>query len=77
VIANPISREHEIPRDVLDGWTDAALSEADAAGVRGKDVTPFLLSRLHGLSAGATEEANKQLVWSNVRAAARIAKALA
>jgi len=39
-------------------------------------VTPFLLAHLHALSAGATEEANKQLVWSNVRLAARIAGAL-
>ncbi|MDO8915328.1 MAG: pseudouridine-5'-phosphate glycosidase [Coriobacteriia bacterium] len=76
VVANPIAPEHEIQRATLDGWTDAALAEADAAGIRGKDVTPFLLGRLHALSGGATEEANKQLVWSNVRLAARIARAL-
>jgi pseudouridine-5'-phosphate glycosidase len=76
VIANPIAREHEISRAVPDEWTDAALAEADAAGVHGKDVTPFLLARLHALSGGATEEANKQLVWSNVRLAARVAGAL-
>jgi pseudouridine-5'-phosphate glycosidase len=76
VIANPIAKEHEISRSVLDEWTDAALAEADAAGVHGKDVTPFLLARLHVLSGGATEEANKRLVWSNVRLAARVAGAL-
>jgi pseudouridine-5'-phosphate glycosidase len=76
VIANPIAPEHEIARDVLDVWTSAALAEADAQGVSGKAVTPFLLARLHALSEGATEEANKQLVWSNVRLAARIAAAL-
>jgi pseudouridine-5'-phosphate glycosidase len=76
VVGNPIAPEHEVDRVTLDGWTDAALAEADAAGVHGKDVTPFLLGRLHALSGGATEEANKQLVWSNVRLAARIAGAL-
>jgi pseudouridine-5'-phosphate glycosidase len=76
VIANPIAKEHEISRAVLDEWTDAALASADAAGVHGKNVTPFLLARLHALSGGATEEANKQLVWSNVRLAARVAGAL-
>jgi pseudouridylate synthase len=76
VIANPIAKEHEISRAVLDEWTDAALASADAAGVHGKDVTPFLLARLHALSGGATEEANKRLVWSNVRLAARVAGAL-
>jgi len=76
VVANPIAPEHEIPRPTLDAWTSAALDDADRSGVHGKDVTPFLLARLHELSDGATEEANKRLVWSNVRLAARIAKAL-
>jgi pseudouridine-5'-phosphate glycosidase len=75
VIANPIAEEHQIARAVLDEWTDAALAAA-SAGVTGKAVTPFLLARMHALSGGATEEANKQLVWSNVRVAARIAGAL-
>ncbi len=73
VVANPIAPEHEIDRVTLDAWTATALAEAAHAGVHGKDVTPFLLTRLHDLSAGATEEANKQLVWSNARVAARIA----
>jgi pseudouridine-5'-phosphate glycosidase len=76
VIANPIAPEHEIDRATLDAWTDAALAAASAEGVTGKRVTPFLLARLHALSSGATEGANKQLVWSNVRLAARIAAAL-
>lgn len=58
------------------GMGGRALREADEAGVRGKNVTPFLLARLHALSGGATEEANKQLVWSNAALAARIAAAL-
>ena len=76
VIANPIAPEHEIDRATLDEWTEAALAEAHRAGVHGKDVTPFLLASLHTLSGGATEEANKQLVWSNVRLAAQVAAAL-
>lgn len=77
VVANPIAAEHEIAPTVLDAWTAQALSEAAEAGVHGKEVTPFLLARLHEISEGATEEANKQLVWSNARLAARIAVALA
>jgi pseudouridine-5'-phosphate glycosidase len=76
VIANPIAPEHEIDRETLDGWTAAALAAAHDEGVTGKRVTPFLLAHLHALSQGATEEANKQLVWSNVRLAARVAGAL-
>jgi pseudouridine-5'-phosphate glycosidase len=76
VVANPIAPEHEIDPATLEGWTTRALHEADEAGVRGRDITPFLLARLHALSDGATEEANKQLVWSNARLAARVAAAL-
>lgn len=76
VVANPIGREHEIAPDTLDAWIATALAEADGAGVHGKDVTPFLLARLHEISEGATEEANRQLVWSNARLAARVAAEL-
>jgi pseudouridine-5'-phosphate glycosidase len=76
VIANPIAAEHQIDRATLDAWTDAALAAADAKGITGKAVTPFLLAHMHALSGGATEDANKQLVWSNARVAARIAAAL-
>lgn len=75
VVANPIPQEHEVPRADLDSWIDAALAEAEREGVVGKDVTPFLLARIHELSDGASERANKELVYSNVRLAARIAAA--
>lgn len=77
LVVNPIAAEHELPRERLDEWTDRALAEAEAGGVHGKGVTPFVLARLHELSQGATEEANKQLVYGNARLAARIAVARA
>jgi len=77
VVANPIPEQYAIDPEVLDGWTRTALTEAASAGVHGKDVTPFLLARLHTLSNGVTEDANKQLVYNNVRLAAQIAVALA
>jgi len=76
VVANPIAQKHAIDAETLAGWTDAALRQADAAGVSGKAVTPFLLAQLHALSDGATEAANKELVYSNARLAARICAAL-
>lgn len=76
VIANPIPQEYELDSKMLDGVIASALAEADEAGVHGKEVTPFLLARIHELTGGASEEANKQLVYSNVRLAAQIARAL-
>jgi pseudouridine-5'-phosphate glycosidase len=76
VIANPIPADDELDPRWLGGIIDQALAEAEERRVHGKDVTPFLLARIHALSGGASEEANKQLVYNNVRLAAEIAGAL-
>jgi len=76
VIANPIDEAHALDPAVIDDIIDRALAEARETGVRGKSVTPFLLARIHELTGGQSEDANKALVWSNVRLAARIASAL-
>jgi len=76
VVANPIPREHEIPHEEIDGVVDRALAEASESGVRGKDVTPFLLARIHALTSGRSEAANKELVYHNVQLASQIASAV-
>jgi len=77
VIANPIPAEAEIPADVIGAHIETALAEAEAQGVQGKAVTPFLLARLEQLSGGASLEANVALVLNNARLAAEIAAAYA
>ncbi|NBB99034.1 MAG: pseudouridine-5-phosphate glycosidase [Alphaproteobacteria bacterium] len=74
LVANPIPLADEIPRDVIDGWIAQAL--ADCAGVATKEVTPRLLARIFGLSAGASLTANIALVRNNARLGAAIARAL-
>ena len=54
-----------------------ALRAAAADGVRGQQVTPFVLSFLHRESGGRTLRANRELVLANARLAAEIAVALA
>jgi len=56
---------------------DAALAAAQTAGVRGSDVTPYLLARLGGASSGRTLDANVALLRNNARVAAAIATTLA
>ena len=77
VIANPIAPEHEIPHERIATAIDQALAEAQAQGVQGKAVTPFLLARVNELSGGASLTSNIELVLSNARLAARVAAALA
>jgi len=77
LITNPIPAEHALDADEIEAIITRALAEARETGVRGKAITPYLLARIHELTGGASEAANKALVWSNVRVAAKIAEALA
>lgn len=77
LVANPIPSDAEIPADTLAPLIAQAQTEADAQGITGKAVTPFLLQRLFELTDGATLTANIALVLNNARLAARIAHALA
>ncbi len=77
VLANPISAENELDRALHDRVLGAGLAAARAAGVRGKDVTPFLLDFFHRETGGASLAANVALVLSNARLAAEVAGAAA
>jgi pseudouridylate synthase len=73
VVANPIPSEAEIPADEIEPHVVAALKEAEKQGVRGKDVTPFLLKRIAEITAGRSLKANIALVLNNAEVAAKIA----
>ncbi|WP_375488858.1 pseudouridine-5'-phosphate glycosidase [uncultured Jatrophihabitans sp.] len=73
VLANPIDTADELDHDLHDRTLASGLAAADAAGVRGKDVTPFLLEHFHRETTGASLAANVALVLSNARLAAQVA----
>lgn len=75
LVANPIPQEHEIPHERIDAIIEQAVAEADEQGVKGKDSTPFLLSRIVALTEGASLTTNIQLVYNNARLGAAIAAA--
>ena len=77
LVANPIPAEAEIPAQLLAPLIAQAQAEAEAQGITGKAVTPFLLQRLFELSDGRTLAANIALVLNNARFGAAIARALA
>jgi pseudouridine-5'-phosphate glycosidase len=72
----PVPKEFEIPADELDSVLNDALMEAERRGIRGKDITPFLLSRMSEGSKGATLKANVELLKQNARIAAQVAVSL-
>ena len=75
VVANPI--EDPIDADLHERVLRDGLAAAAEQGVRGKDVTPFLLDRFHRDTEGASLEANVRLVLRNAALAAQIARATA
>ena len=77
VVANPIPEADEIPSAEIEPVIAAALAEADRLGIRGKDVTPFLLSEIVKATKGRSLQANIALVKNNARVAAEIAVAFA
>ena len=77
LVANPIPRPAEMPRDLYDQALQAALADMKAEGVRGRAVTPFLLDRLRVLTSGESVRTNMALLLHNARVAARLATHLA
>jgi pseudouridine-5'-phosphate glycosidase len=77
VLVNPIAPGDEMDRALHDRVLTAGLAAADTQGVRGKDVTPFLLDFFHRETHGASLAANVALVLSNARLAAEVAAAYA
>lgn len=77
LIANPIPGDAEIPTETLAPVIAQAQSEADAQGISGKAVTPFLLQRIFELTEGRSLAANIALVRNNARLAAKIAQEMA
>lgn len=77
VVANPIPPEHALPREKVDRAIGQALADAQAQGISGKAITPFLLARVNELTGGDSLAGNIQLVLDNARLAAAIAVAFA
>jgi pseudouridine-5'-phosphate glycosidase len=77
LIANPVDVADEIPAAEIGAQIERAVADANAAGILGKEVTPFLLDRLLELSGGRSLKTNIALIKSNARLAAAIAVELA
>ena len=77
VVANPVTREEQLDPQLHDRVLEESLDELKHRGIRGKDVTPFLLDRFQRETKGESLQVNKQIIRNNARLAARIAAALA
>ncbi len=77
VVANPLPGGEQLDPALHDRVLRESLEAAAAAGVAGRDVTPFLLDRFHRETGGASLAANVRLVLRNAALAGQIAAARA
>lgn len=75
LIANPVPEADEIEYAVINEKIEQALGEAAARGIKGKELTPFLLDRIKEITDGQSLETNISLVRNNAVVGAKIAKA--
>ncbi len=77
VVANPIPAEFEMDYEVITTAIKTAVLEADKAGIKGKESTPFLLAKVKELTGGDSLDSNIELVYNNARVATSLAVELA
>ena len=73
LVTNPIPEEYAMDKAVIYAAIEQALSDAKAAGIHGKETTPFLLAKVVELTGGDSLESNIRLVLNNATVAAKTA----
>lgn len=76
IIANPIPEEYSLDKILIDKAIEEALKKSDEKGIKGKDVTRFLLSEIKNITRGLSLDSNIKLVLNNAKLAAEIAASL-
>ena len=73
LVTIPIPHEFELTLDIMNKAINEAITQADSENIIGKDITPYLLSKVNELTHGESLEANMKLIKNNAALAAKIA----
>ncbi|XP_036424228.1 pseudouridine-metabolizing bifunctional protein C1861.05 isoform X2 [Colossoma macropomum] len=76
LLAVPIPEEHAAAGQQIECAIQVAVDEARLKGIRGRDVTPFILQRVSELTEGQSLQANIALIHNNAKVGSQIACAL-
>lgn len=77
LVTVPVPAEYELEAQIAENAIQQAVTEADARGISGKHITPFVLARVAELTGDESKRANTALLVNNGRVAAQIAAAMA
>ncbi|KAK2726562.1 uncharacterized protein LOC136032096 isoform X1 [Artemia franciscana] len=73
LIAVPIPVEFEANKEQINEAIQKALVKAESMGIKGKNITPFLLEEVNEITKGKSLQANVALIKKNARIGAQIA----
>ena len=73
LVANPIPVAFELETSVMDEAIRQAIIDADNENITGKEITPYLLSKVNEITQGKSLDANIKLIQNNAALAAKIA----
>ncbi|MDG1901791.1 MAG: pseudouridine-5'-phosphate glycosidase [Bacteroidales bacterium] len=73
LVANPIPVAFELESSIMNEAINQAIIEADKENITGKNITPFLLSKVSEITEGKSLDANIKLIQNNADLAAKIA----
>lgn len=74
LVTIPIPEEDELDSNKYNHILEKALVEVENKGIKGKDVTPYLLQKIKEETKGKSVEANIALIMNNLRLGIEIAK---
>ena len=77
IVANPLPEDEQLEPALHQRVLDEALAGLEQHGIRGKDVTPYLLDRFHTVTEGRSLQVNVRIILRNAALAAQIAVAAA
>jgi pseudouridine-5'-phosphate glycosidase len=77
LVANPVPADEELPASEIESIIEASTKEAAERGIRGKELTPFLLANIAERSEGKSMKANIALLLNNAKTAGDIAVEIA
>ena len=73
LVANPIPEQFSMDSDYINAVIESAVRECDEKGIKGKEITPFLLDKIQKITAGSSLHSNIELVLNNATLASKIA----
>ena len=74
LIFNKVPKKYSIEKNLIENWINKSIEKAKLNQIRGKDLTPFLISEINALSKNKTLEANTALIINNALLAGKISK---